>query len=396
MTHLRLSGWWVLGAFSAVVAATQLVWLTYAPVTTVAAGRWEVSVEAIGWLTQVFPLVYVVLAIPAGIALDRWFRPALLVGATLTACGALLKVFDDGFEQAMAGQLMVALAQPLVLTAVTKVATGYLPSRSRPLGIAIATGCTFLGMILALLLGTVFSSSDQLPTLVLIGAVFSVVAAAALLLTLGPPVSWAAIEANCQAPASAPPTRAFNTAWRQAGVPLLAALVLLGSGCFIALTTWLEPLLAPAGVSPAGSGGILLTMIVAGFLGCLVWPPMVARHTSPAGYLQIAAGMSALCCVALAVIPGLGIGFVAAALLGFMLLPALPIVLELTESRGLKAAATVAAIIWLASNAGGVIITLACQQLLGHPAAAFLLLGAVALAAVPLSRRITTATVTAQ
>lgn len=40
MIHLRLSGWWVLGAFSAEVAATQLVWLTYAPVTTVAAGRW--------------------------------------------------------------------------------------------------------------------------------------------------------------------------------------------------------------------------------------------------------------------------------------------------------------------------------------------------------------------
>lgn len=388
MIHLRLSGWWVLGAFSAEVAATQMVWLTYAPVTTVAASRWEVSVAAIGWLTQVFPLVYVVLAIPAGLALDRWFRPALLVGAALTACGALVKVFDDGFELALVGQLMVAIAQPLVLSAVTKVATGYLPARSRPLGIAIATGCTFLGMILALLLGTVFSTSDQLPTLVLIGAVFSVAAAAALLLTLGLPANWAA-------PASAPPTRLFNTAWHQSGVPLLAALVLLGSGCFIALTTWMEPLLAPAGVSTAGSGGILLTMIVAGFIGCLVWPPMVARRKSPAGYLQIAAGVSALGCVTLAVIPGLGIGFAAAALLGFLLLPALPIVLELTESRGLQAAGTVAAIIWLASNAGGVIITLGCQQLLDQPAAAFVLLGAVALAAVPLARRINTATVTA-
>jgi hypothetical protein len=50
-------------------------------VTTVAAARYGVSESAIGWLAQVFPLIYVVLAIPCGLILDRWFRAGLIAGA---------------------------------------------------------------------------------------------------------------------------------------------------------------------------------------------------------------------------------------------------------------------------------------------------------------------------
>jgi predicted MFS family arabinose efflux permease len=76
-------------SYSAVAGASQLLWLTYAPVTTAAAHHYGVSVTAIGWLANVFPLLYVVLAVPAGLALDRWPRPALAIGAALYAHVAL-------------------------------------------------------------------------------------------------------------------------------------------------------------------------------------------------------------------------------------------------------------------------------------------------------------------
>ena len=44
---------------------------------------------AIGWLANVFPLLYVVLAVPAGIALDRSPRRALAFGVVLTALGGV-------------------------------------------------------------------------------------------------------------------------------------------------------------------------------------------------------------------------------------------------------------------------------------------------------------------
>lgn len=55
-------------AYACVAAASQTLWLTYAPVTTVAAELYDVSVDAIGWLANIDPLLYVLLALPAGSA----------------------------------------------------------------------------------------------------------------------------------------------------------------------------------------------------------------------------------------------------------------------------------------------------------------------------------------
>ena len=48
----RDSRWPVIAAFALVGAATQVLWLTFAPVTTVAAVHYGVSENAIGWLAK--------------------------------------------------------------------------------------------------------------------------------------------------------------------------------------------------------------------------------------------------------------------------------------------------------------------------------------------------------
>src|SRR5271167_4268846 len=73
-------GWRVIFAYALVCAATQVLWLTYAAITTETARHYGVSVTAVGWLAEIFPLLYVVLAIPAGVLLDKWFRPVLAAG----------------------------------------------------------------------------------------------------------------------------------------------------------------------------------------------------------------------------------------------------------------------------------------------------------------------------
>ena len=57
-TSSAASRWSVVAAFTVVGAATQIVWLTYAPVTTVAAEHFGVSENAVGWLANLFPLFY--------------------------------------------------------------------------------------------------------------------------------------------------------------------------------------------------------------------------------------------------------------------------------------------------------------------------------------------------
>jgi len=116
-----------------------MLWLTFAPIDTDAARDFGVSKSTIGWLAQVFPLLYVVVALPAGLALDRWFRGSLMTGAGLTALGAVTRLVSQTFLWAMVGQIIVAIAQPFVLNALTKTASGYLPQRDRPTGIALGS-----------------------------------------------------------------------------------------------------------------------------------------------------------------------------------------------------------------------------------------------------------------
>jgi hypothetical protein len=82
------------------------------------------------------------------------------------------------------------------------------------------------------------------------------------------------------------------------------------------------------------------------------------------------------------------------AALGFALLPALPVLLTAAERlAGLEAAGTSGSIIWLAGNLGAIVVSLVVQVLVNDPVAAFLVMAAVALLALPAPRRFSVATV---
>jgi hypothetical protein len=74
--------------------------------------------------------------------------------------------------------------------------------------------------------------------------------------------------------------------------------------------------------------------------------------------------------------------------MGFVLLPALPIILTAAERlSGPALAGTAGAIVWLAGNLGGLVVALIVQALVHHPTAAFLAMGAVSLPAIVLAQR---------
>jgi predicted MFS family arabinose efflux permease len=413
------SRWPVLAAYGLVAASTQMLWLTYAPITTATAQRYGVSEGAVGWLANIFPFVYVVLAVPTGRALDHWFRPSLAAGAVLTAAGGVVRLTPGGgFGAAFAGQLLVAVAQPLVLSAVTTVSAAYLARRHRPTGIALGSASLFAGMILAFVFGAAFGGA-RLHGLLVVQAAFAVVAAAALLAglrrsgehaparvaaptalgpaALGPAALGPAASTTVGAPASvstlAEPPPGGSVAggsarrlWREPYVRTVVVLVSLGFGVFVAVTTWLQSLLKPSGVSDGTTGGLLVAMVVAGMVGAAVLPPWAARRGCELMVVRASIVVTALSCAALALAPGAAVAGIGLSATGFLLLADLPILLEMAERRAGPEGGTVTALIWLGGNAGGLAVALAVQGLLSHPALAFGLLVLVVTAALTVAR----------
>lgn len=380
----KVGNWPLILTYSVVCATTQVLWLSYAAITTESARYYGVSVGAIGWLSEIFPLLYVVLAIPAGILLDRWFRPMLAAGGTLVAAGGLLRLGGQTFAWAMAGQILVAVGQPVVVSAVSKLAGEYLPAPQRATGIAVGSAGGFLGMLVALLLGPTVGAHGHVERLLVLEAAVALVPSlllAVLLRRRGQASDeHAAIEGN-----------AARALWRLPSMRTLCGLVFVGFGLFVALATWLQQLLQPSGVSEKQAGALLVGMVVAGIAGCAVLPPIVARRNAERPFIQVAVLTACVGCVALGAMPWLGARAAALAIMGFALLPALPVILTRAEQMAGAHAGTAGAIVWMAGNLGGLVVALLVQALVHHPLPAFLAMAAVSLAGLPIAARLTTA-----
>ncbi|MGH9101759.1 MAG: MFS transporter, partial [Acidimicrobiales bacterium] len=176
---MRAGRWTVLVCFSLLVACTQLLWLTFAAVTDQTSAALHVSSGAVGDLAVVNPLLFVLLAIPAGRWLDRHFARALSAGALLTAAGALLRMVDThSFGALLVGQLVVSAGQPLVLNASTKIAARYFPEGERTTAISVASAAQFVGILAAALTSGPLVGAGGLTLLLTVHA--AVTAAAAL------------------------------------------------------------------------------------------------------------------------------------------------------------------------------------------------------------------------
>lgn len=382
MTDGQHRGWPVVAAFSAVCAGTQLLWLTFAPIDTGSAHYYGVSSGAIGWLANVFPLLYVVLAIPAGRLLDSHFRPVLAGAGGLMAAGGLVRLAGPVFAWAMAGQLMIAVAQPFVLSAMGKLAGEYLPVEQRAAGIAVASTASFAGMLFALLLGPAVGGHGHVERLLVVEAALGVPAALALAWALrrpgpaGDDEESAAIEGG-----------AVKRLWALPQMRTMCGLVFVGFGVFVALTTWLQTLLHPDGVSEQAAGALLVGMLIAGMIGSAALPPLLARRGAEPTFMRTAIFVSAAGCVALAAIDAIGVRAAVLAAMGFVLLPALPVIIALAERLAGRAAGTAGAIVWMAGNLGGLVVALIVQALVHHQTAAFLVMAAVMLAGLPFAVR---------
>ncbi|MFT4049555.1 MAG: MFS transporter [Solirubrobacterales bacterium] len=372
--------WFAVGAYALLAGVSQLLWLTYAPITTQSAAHFGVSEDAVGWLAEIFPLLYVVFAIPAAMLLDRWMRQTLIAAGALMLGGATLRVAIDSYGAALSGQFLVALAQPAVLAAVTKLAAERVAPGARPLAISLGSAGLFAGIVLALVLGATIGARDELRPLLWINFAAALLAAVLVLVALRRPSETEDAESVAIGFSD---LRAIYTDAIQSR---LGAMMFIGMGVFNALATWLEVLLRPDGVSSSESSWILVAMTLAGIAGAITLPPLVARGRRERWYLQLAAFVGAGCLVATQLSGEVFWLVLVAAGAGFVLLAAQPVILEISERRAGRTAASAAGAIFLAGNLGGILLAVVVQSINSHTAASFFVLAAAMLAIAPIAR----------
>ncbi len=372
--------WRILIGYGVLTACTQMLWLSYAAVDTRAAAALHVDVGAIGDLAAIFPFAYIVLALPTGRWLDMRFEQALSLGAILTGGGSLVRLVDQtSFGWQVAGMLVIATGQPLVLNSITKIAARYFPPKERSTAISIGTASLFVGILAAVLTAGPLFDAGGLRFLLAAQAVPSVMIALVFLVLLRIPATY-----------PDDPSVSISLRWLAGDrfMWTLAGLVFIGMGTYNAVATWLQPVLSHFGEGDA-AGNLIAVLTFAGVLGAAVLPTAAARRDRRRSLLIVALLVSAVAFLAVAAIHNviwMGVWMFGA---GFLLLAALPVVLDWSDIHaGPERQGGAVGFLMMAGNLGGLLLVLLVQAVIGNPYLALGALVVVALAGVPVVLRL--------
>jgi MFS family permease len=317
--------WIVLLAFMFAVAINQLLWITFAPITSNAVKFYGVSDLSIGLLSMVFMIVYIVVSIPASWVIDTYgVRVAVGIGAALTGVFGLLRgLLAPSYTLVLISQIGIAIGQPFILNAITTVAARWFPLRERATASGLGSLAIYLGIIVGLALTPYLTLQSGISSMLIIYGIVAVIAAIVFFLL--------AKERPVTPPC--PPELEVRSLvldglkqiFRNRDFILLLVIFFVGLGAFNAVTTWIEDIVGPRGFSITQAGNIGGLMILGGVIGALLLPSLSDRFRKRTPFIILALVGATLGLVGITYVANYALLLTAAFVLGFFLLSAGPI-----------------------------------------------------------------------
>ena len=357
--------WMVLAIYTYVSALTQLYWLNFAAISTYVEDLLKIPASDVMWFTLVFPLVQVILTIPAGIIIDKiGFKWGVGIGALFTGVFAMLRVIDPAsFVLLVAAQVGISIGQPFVLNGITKLATVWFSPKEEGTAVGLGTLALFIGMMVALgLTPALVQDMGFGPMLWVYGIAGMVGALAFVLLVRSTPLT----------PSRAPDEDQSEIKWGGMGVILrnrnfvmLGFVALVGLGVFNGLATWLEKILFEMhNISLTDAGTISSVLILGGLVGCVVIPLISDKIGRRKPFLILGSLVGAICIITLIFIRGYVSNLINGVLLGFFLISAMPILLTMSaETTGPRYAGVSVGYLQLLVNIAAVVLVATMEGL---------------------------------
>ncbi len=317
--------WIVLLAFMFVVAINQLLWITFAPITGRAATYYAVSDLSIGLLSMSFMIVYIVISIPASWVIDTYgIRVAVGIGAVLTGAFGLLRgLMAPSYAAVLISQIGIAIGQPFILNAVTKVAARWFPIEERATASGLGSLAMYLGIAVGMALTPYLTLQSGIDGTLLAYGIVSVIAAV---------VFFGVAKERPPTPPCPPGQEERSLVFdglrqilRKRDFVFLMLVFFVGLGAFNAVTTWIEDIVRPRGFSITQAGITGGLMVAGGIMGALVMPSLSDRYRKRTPFLVLAVIGATLGLAGITYATSYWLLLASAFVLGFFLLSAGPI-----------------------------------------------------------------------
>ena len=317
--------WVVLLAFMAIVAVNQLLWITFASITTEAMGFYHVSDLSIGVLSLIFMVVYLFISFPASWVIDTYgLRLGVGIGAVLTGVFGLVRgMVATHYVWVLFAQIAIAVGQPFILNAITTIAARWFPAEERATASGLGSLAIYIGILAGLALTPYLVLNYGMPGML---STYGVASAIAMFLFFlfareRPPSPPCPPEQEARSLV----TEGLSKMLRQSDFMMLLFVFFVGLGAFNAITTWIEQILSPRGFSATQAGDAGGLMILGGIIGAVVLPLLSDRARKRVPFLIVAVVGATVGLVGLAFSTGYLSLLIFSFSFGFFLLSAGPI-----------------------------------------------------------------------
>jgi MFS family permease len=286
--HVYGYRWVVLAVFMFINITIQILWISYAPIITPAAKFYGATDTQIGLLAITSWLIaYTILSLPVSWAIDTYgFHITVGFGAIMMAVFGIWRGFSVTYSQVFWTTAGIAVAQPFLLNAWTKVPAHWFGLEERATAVGLVTLASLLGVAIGealppLLLESGISIQNQQLT-------FGIVTAFSSLLFL-------VLAREHPATPPCPPghdSRSLMLDGLKHAISvkdfwLLLFTAFVALAIFNGVTALVEDILRPRGFAPTDAGTLGALMVIGSIIGAVVLPPFSDRHRKRQRYLML-------------------------------------------------------------------------------------------------------------
>ncbi|MGI6766851.1 MAG: MFS transporter [Lentihominibacter sp.] len=264
--------WVILIVTIPIIMATEMMWLTFSPISSIVAEHYGVAGFAVDMLAASYMIMFIIFCIPSTYVIDRFgFRTSLVIGALLTGVFGLARAFFAGsFLLVIISQFLIAAGQPFLLNITTKAAANWFPFNERATADGLLTMAQYTGFAIPMALSPVLVEAIGIRSMLY---VFAVVGIAAMVLVL----LFVREKPKVAPPGPAAPKEDFSRKTfvrlaknKQYVFCLVVAFVSMG--IFNTILTLIESILLPRGITSAEAGTIGAVFVLAGIVGAVILP----------------------------------------------------------------------------------------------------------------------------
>jgi len=317
--------WVVLIVYMLIIAVNQLLWITFAPITRDAATYFGVTDIQIGLLSMCFMIVFIVMSIPASWIIDKYgIRVGVGIGALFTGLFGLMRgLISEDYNSILLSQIGIAIGQPFLLNAITKLSARWFPIRERATASGLGTLSMYIGIFGGMVLTPYLTAKNGIANTLYVYGILSIV------------VSFIFFVFIKEKPRTAPcrPDQeerslvldGLKNIFKSKDFNLLLIIFFIGLGVFNGVTTWIENLMAPRGFSTVQAGTTGGVMILAGIMGAFIMPVLSDYFRKRKPFIVIAIIGATLGLTGIAFATDYWLLMFSGAVLGFFLLSSGPI-----------------------------------------------------------------------